>query len=1412
MNQSARFPVGVLFLLGGLVAVTTAVAPVEATRRDKDRPTIHVVSSSTAGVQFEYVPGPGAAVTGADIFGEARYLEFPGTTTHAIPGAPQVPVVTEQVLIPAGHDYHLEFFVEGERTASDLRFPRAGTPELRITSRTELTPLTAREFPPAEDRLIPESPVSWSVEEFRGQKLLLVTMAPAQHNPAAGTTQLFEKIRVNVTFSGGERTVPRSTGAAGSPAASDPVTGALLQGVVLNPEAAAAPPVRATGKLRAKSTNAVSGIPSDYFDDAGQWVKMRIRENGIYRITGSDLDDAGVSIASIDPATIRLFSGSGMPLAEAVSEQNAPAWGDRRGMREIAVTVTDNGVAGELDLTDEIVFYALGPDNFKSRYDATLPREWLENEHIDHTVTWLTWAGTFSGSPLRIPAEDRTPVAGDAEITVVQDILHAEKNDATVYDPVPFENGIRWEKWWWQELRDIGTANFWDIDLPDVDTSRPASAFIRWWGANWPAYSSSDPERSHNLVVTVNDTTLNARWLGGLIRYDMTVDNFVPRARNRITGRVPTISGTNRVDLVLLAWMEFTYWKTLSLARNSLWFYDDSAGEGPVAFRIAGAAAGATVWDVTDPGRPVKLDADLANDGAGLTLSFRVADPGGHEYVAVNPAGLKPPASVELDSRPSRWLRDASQGVDYIVITWDEFAPAAEQLATWRRTHLRGITETRQARTAVVKVTDIYDEFSAGMVDPTAIRNFLQYVTWNWGKSVPRREGPDDSGLPNLSYVCLIGDANRDARDYERTGVRNLVPTWQGGQDNIGVGSPGGLAQYSTDEYYGRMEGLTDRYTDLVIGRIPVLTAEQATQVVQGKVIRSEQFPGMNPNRNRAIIVADDVCQLGHVDPLVSRHIMDSDNVSRTLPPEVDLRKIYLYDYGANDCSIFYKPAAKKDLIRAMNEGGVIVNYIGHGSDLQMADEKVLEVADVTTLSNNDQLSVLIAASCSVGKFDRPNTEGLAEVLIKNAGGGAIATMAATHLSIAGENARLNPTIIRHLYPEGDIRSVTVGLGLLKAKLEDIAADGFCTGAGCDRQKKYLLLGDPASVLITPNRKIRFADVPDTLGRGSVVSLAGEVLNDAGEVDTGFQGQVNVLVQDQPGVKQASPPPEWPNWPTIDYTLPGATIFDGISNAVNGRFTTTFVVPVSLRGGPDGRIRAYGAGPSYDAAGALESIVIGGSSVAAADTTPPLITVGLPDGVAAPGEPVEVEISDASGINLTRLFDFRSVLFSVLDEQGIERFRSDVTSTFAYDPGSYTVGRTVVTLPDLPEGDYTLKVTATDNYNNRGEGLLEVRLAGASTVQPLSEVYGLPNPFNESTQITWAMSDAGSVKLSIFSVSGRKVREWSVDGDRGENRIAWDGTDGRGDAVANGVYLVRIAVRTDNGTHDIVEPIVRVRH
>jgi hypothetical protein len=68
-----------------------------------------------------------------------------------------------------------------------------------------------------------------------------------------------------------------------------------------------------------------------------------------------------------------------------------------------------------------------------------------------------------------------------------------------------------------------------------------------------------------------------------------------------------------------------------------------------------------------------------------------------------------------------------------------------------------------------------------------------------------------------------------------------------------------------------------------------------------------------------------------------------------------------------------------------------------------------------------------------------------------------------------------------------------------------------------------------------------------------------------------------------------------------------------------------------------------------------------------------------------------------------------------------------------------------------------------------------------------------PNPFNPRTEIAFHLPEAGEVSLDVYNVRGQRVlRLLRETRPAGDHRVVWEGNDGRGKAVASGVYLIRL--------------------
>ena len=80
-----------------------------------------------------------------------------------------------------------------------------------------------------------------------------------------------------------------------------------------------------------------------------------------------------------------------------------------------------------------------------------------------------------------------------------------------------------------------------------------------------------------------------------------------------------------------------------------------------------------------------------------------------------------------------------------------------------------------------------------------------------------------------------------------------------------------------------------------------------------------------------------------------------------------------------------------------------------------------------------------------------------------------------------------------------------------------------------------------------------------------------------------------------------------------------------------------------------------------------------------------------------------------------------------------------------------------------------------------------------------------PNPFNPSTTITYSLPERTEVKVSVFDVSGREVRQLLNEvQEAGERSVQWNGVDDAGQALSSGVYYYRVEASGLSATRKMV--------
>jgi hypothetical protein len=1181
--------------------------------------------------------------------------------------------------------------------------------------------------------------------------------------------------------------------------------GDLQLATVMNPRQAAQwrdiPPVLRRGREGDSFASATSA-----------WLRIEVEQRGVYVLTAEDLGDLGIDSGGIDLAELRLFCADAGAIPETLDVAELPTW-----MEPCALLIEDDGD----DVWDEatrVYFLGNGPDGWRADLGLAAPTpddRYYAHPHSNHFTYWLCWEGSFSSEPLRMTQLDAEPGALPLIETAVGR-LHVEENDNShAYDSRPRAAAAEWQRFF-EVLIKSGKTGYVPVHLGGVVSERGATVRVSVWGASWDAQHEDD----HEAVAYVNgDSLAVAGW--------ENVEQVVLRGTaaniaesNAVTVYVPprSLDGTTtRKDDIYLAWVEVDYTKHLQTESDSLEFFVTADSAATHAFRISGlaVAGGWLLLDASSFRTPVVLEPAVTEADGGYRADFRVT-PAGEEahLVLLQRSDAATPPRMTRES----WHQDSGDGllrartaaVDYLIVTGAQFRAAADAIREHREQYYPGAggDTLTTGRVALIGVGPIFDEFAWGQHDPTALRNFVSHARTNW-------RGQDTT--PTLSYLLLVGNAYYDPRCYLGGTVADVVPShhnydWR--RQLTASWSPA----YFSDDWYGFLDGPGDEGLDLSIGRLPAATDQQAWNMVDKIVAYDTQAPA-GDWRTRLTLAADDVCQGLNPDNLGYDHMIQTERLSNEgVPGDARQRKIFLYEYGS-ECEYDRKPAATADLLETIESGTLLFDFVGHGSEIQLADERLMEKSTIPSLENYGKPFLMITASCAVGKFAHGG-DGLALNIIRIENRGALAVLSASSMASSVINFNLNNLVLQGLFPDGSLLTpAAFGPALLWAKWINAASN----------DRRYNLFGDPASRFVTPARRIDLwlEDVPgmasgaDTLIRGGGAVVRGRVTDLEGSPISGFSGQAEVLVLDSDIHRspRAGSSAE-------DYWLPGARIFSGTADISGGEFSCRFFVPTALRTGERGpaRIHVYADGKEQlptDATGVLVDLWIPERVVQSPDVTGPVITLEWEDSAApiTEGSWVQASLSDSSGIYVAALSPSRSVVVTIEDEDDRILVAEDLAGTVVFE-NDFREATVAYEIPDgLPAGrTLTLNLEASDNLNHRSRATLTFEIAGGAggSGRCLTMVYAIPNPTESSTRFLFELEETADLDLTIFTATGRKIRRFSSHGmspvHAAETGIYWDGRDADGDPLANGVYFYRVvACGSDGRSDERIERLVVLR-
>ncbi|RDI12317.1 type IX secretion system sortase PorU [Flavobacterium sp. AG291] len=1118
---------------------------------------------------------------------------------------------------------------------------------------------------------------------------------------------------------------------------------------------------------------------------SGSWFRFYVTKSGVYKISRGFLQQLGLDV-NVDPRNIKIYGNGGRmaPLRNSVDYPADP--------EENAITFIGEE-DGKFDSADYILFYAEGVDNWSQENGSH------NNLYADKSYYYVTSQG---GPGKRITTMGQPSGAPTLTTAVFDEYQYYEKD---------LVNIARLGRKWHGDPFNVNNEQEFKFTIPDIEAV--AATVKVSAAANAPVQTS--------MVIKVNGQDLGALRFKVPGEHDAADDggvtvnvgdngpvsvSFTPSGNDITVGLTYNNNGAPSAN----AWLDYVVVQAKrKLQGNGKQFrfqYNDAAtNNGVIQYNLSNATGINQVWDITDIYNVGKIQ----NEGLQSQFSFKSTLGEVRKYITVVSSDYYTPlrdsqtrvANQNIKGTIFNGANGQFQDVDYLIVTSASLNSSAETLANLHRKEGMNVK--------VVNLENIYAEFSSGKQDIAAIRNLVKYIYLN--ASSPEKR---------IKYVNLFGDASFDYKNRIPNNT-NVVPIMQGYDPSPSFLNYSTVTTFTSDDFYGLMDpeegAMLDSGSeglDVAVGRMLVNDKKQADEMVN-KVAEYKASEAYGRWRNDFIVIADDLDgsgSLGFVDTLD-----DMTNELIAARPFVNVRKIYTDSYVQESSAGGQRyPQAKEELIRAINYGALIVNYLGHGGEDGMAGERIYEKKDADNLTNKHKYPVFITASCEITKFDNPYRPTVGEYTYWNAQGGAIGLISTTRALYITVAENFTPLMVKNLYAYGqdEFPSVAEALRVSKVTMNNKNIRMVC------------FIGDPALKLAIPKPEIVLTEINDipvadftgALNSLAYVKLEGKVVNGSATA-TNYNGELEVTVFDKNINRQTLDNDHMGK--VIPFSTLGETIFRGNASVTNGLFEFGFVVPRDIKiPVAEGRVSLYASRTTKtdDRQGYSTTVKVGGVNPnPEADTTGPKVRLYMNDESFVSGG-----ITNASPIFLAFLEDEHGIntasgighdIVGILD--GDENNPYIMNDYYEAEKDNYQRGSLRFPFSNLEKGLHTITLKAWDVYNNLVTAEIQFVVVGDEGLT-LDKVLNYPNPFVSYTEFWFNHNrpfEPLDVQVQIFTVTGKVVKtiNQSVTTDGFLCRdIKWDGKDDFGDRIGKGVYVYKLTVRSTvtNKTAEKYEKLV----
>lgn len=1114
---------------------------------------------------------------------------------------------------------------------------------------------------------------------------------------------------------------------------------------------------------------------------SGSVFKFSLRNNGIYRLTYDDLVANQIISGSVNSDLINLYANhDGM-----LPERN----GDERidDLKKNSIKMIDGG-DGSFDQGDYFLFYAEGPHKWKLNQSTGL----FEYEtHLYEEKSFIFIKSDDGSGPKRISNLAQSVAQTGITVSTFNDFRVKEDERVNLLAA----NGRGGSgKNWLGDVYDVNLSYTYGFNFPNIDLTSnvniKSSLFALTPNPNSATFTMAVSGQG-STVISIPGITPSSHSSFALQRSGNL--SFLPNS-NSFSVRMTYNKPVGIKSIGYLDYLEVNCRRNIRMVGNQMDFRDvNSVGAGNVSkFVLQDAALVEEVWDVTNPWD----SKNLVFTRSGINLEFGQTTDSLRTFIAYKSSGFLSP---QFESKVENQNLHGVSVPDMLIVYHPLFETQVDQLVSFHQSNGLDVLKAN--------VTEIYNEFSGGKQDVSAIKTFAKMLY-------------DRSTGNKFKYLLLFGDCSYDYKGRV-TPNHNFVPVWESWNSESDISS------FATDDFYALLddgESMGDyEQMDIAVGRFTVVSVAQAQNVVN-KVINYQKTGSVSDLascndagsgsafgdwRNKLSYVTDDVDE--NWELAFTRHVERIIDSTEKNYPTFNHNKIYMDAFNQTSLSggARYVEGAER-LRKSVQEGTLITAYEGHGGEIGWGNERFLDVPTINAWTNKERLTVMLTATCEFTKYDDPGRTSAGELCFLNQNGAAIALFTTTRPVFQFSNERLIEAFFEEAFvKKADGTPRTMGEIYQETKNNNRVI-------GDNNVRRFGLIGDPALKLAFPKQSVITTEINnkpvgspslDTLKALSKITIKGFVSANNGTKLTGYNGVVFPTVYDKP-LQLATLGNRTPS-DIIPFTQQTNVLYRGKATVKNGDFEFTFIVPkdINYQFGL-GKISYYCFDGNEDGAGYFSEAVIGGTDLTAiSDNSGPEIGLFMNDasfvsgGMTDENPMIYAEIFDSNGINTTGNGIGHDIT-AILDEKTSNPII--LNNYYESDIDSYQSGKVNYPLENIAEGPHTLSFKSWDTQNNSSERTIDFVVVQEAELA-IDHVLNYPNPFTTRTEFYFEHNqhcDFLEVQVQVFTISGKLVKTINqlvrTKGFRTEG-IVWDGRDDFGDRIGRGTYVYKVKVEDNQG-------------